>query len=142
MVRTYKKKTNREHVSTKPKNVPAKFKSGFLSEMDGRTELTRALKANYQTIIDDLGGETEIGHVKNALVERFVWLEAFLQTLELDMASGKITTDEALGKWVQAVNTLSALAKNLGLNKHKNKTGRWTEALLVSGGKNGDTNGR
>ena len=142
MVRTYKKKTDREHVSTKPKTVPAKFKSGFLAEMDGRTELTKALKANYQTIIDDLGGDEEISHIKNALIERFVWLEAFLHTLEQRMAAGELSTDEALGKWTQSVNALASLASKLGMNKAK--SGRWVETLMVAGAPqaNGHSNER
>jgi len=43
-----------------------------------------------------------VGHVKNALIERFVWLEAILQTLEHEMANGKIDKAESLGRWIQA----------------------------------------
>ena len=140
MPKKYIKKTDREYGKNKDQKLPQKFKTGFLAELDGRTELSRALRANYQTIIDDLGGDEEISHIKNALIERFVWLEAFLHTLEQRMAAGELSTDEALGKWTQSVNALASLASKLGMNKAK--SGRWVETLMVAGGRqNGDNYG-
>jgi hypothetical protein len=85
--------------------------------LDKRTDLARALRANYDDIVLDIGGPADVGHVKAALIERFVWLEAILQTLEHEMAQGKIDKSEALGKWIQAVNSLSGLAKVLGVDR-------------------------
>jgi hypothetical protein len=107
-------RTNRK---TKPQSLPDKFKSGFLEALDGRTDLAKCLRANYDAIVADVGGRDDVGHVKAALVERFVWLEAILQTLEHEMAHGKIDRGEALGKWIQAVNALSGLAKVLGVDR-------------------------
>ncbi|QDT56276.1 hypothetical protein Pan44_43290 [Caulifigura coniformis] len=101
----------------KDQTVPAKFKPGFLSALDGRTDLAKALRANYEELVADLGGPDELGRVKRALVERFVWLEAILQTIEHELVSGEIDRNEALGRWVQAVNSLSGLAKCLGIEK-------------------------
>jgi len=117
MVRTYTHKTDRRNRSTKPQTLPDKFQAGFLSTLDGRTELARALRANRDAIVDDIGGPDEISHVKAALVERFVWLEAILQTIEHEMATGKINKSDTLGRWIQAVNSLSGLAKVLGIER-------------------------
>ncbi|GEM_PF-1203103 len=112
-----KSKGTRTNVSTKPMTLPVKFKPGFLGEMDRRTELAKTLTANYQAIVADVGGPTEVGHVKAALIERFVWLEAIVQTLEHEMATGQIEKAEHLGRWIQAVNSLSGLAKALGVER-------------------------
>ena len=117
MTKTYIHKTDRRNGSHKPATLPAKFQTGFLSELDGRTELAKALRANYDSIVADVGGQSEISHVKGALIERFVWLEGILQTIEHEMVSGVTTKTEAIGRWIQAVNSLSGLAKVLGVER-------------------------
>jgi hypothetical protein len=112
-----KSRGTRVNKATKPMTLPVKFIPGFLGDMDRRTELAKTLKANYATIINDVGGPSEVGHVKAALIERFVWLEAIVQTLEHEMASGAIEKAEHLGRWIQAVNSLSGLAKALGVER-------------------------
>ena len=106
-------RTNRK---TMPQDLPVKFHAGFLAELDGRTELARALRADYDAIVSDVGGAEEIGHVKSALIERFVWLEAILRGIEQDLVNGTHKAD-VLGKWIQAVNSLSGLAKVLGIER-------------------------
>jgi hypothetical protein len=115
----YRPKTDRKNNHRKPTELPAKFKVGFLSTLDRRTDLAKALRTNRDQIVSDLGGLDEIGHVKNALIERFVWLEAILQSLEQEMASGQI---DKLGVWIQAVNSLSGLAKTLGIERKERTT--------------------
>jgi hypothetical protein len=117
MPRTYARKTDRRNGSHKPQDVPATFKPGFLSTLDGRTEVAKALRQNFDEIVSDIGGLDGVGHVKRALIERFVWLEAILQTIEHELVHGQINKAEALGRWVQAVNSLSGLAKVLGVEK-------------------------
>lgn len=114
MPRKYKPKTDRKNGHHKPTTLPAKFKVGFLSTLDRRTDLAKSLRSNRNAIVEDAGGPDEIGHVKNALVERFVWLEAILQSIEQEMAGGQI---DKLGTWIQAVNSLSGLAKTLGIER-------------------------
>src|SRR4051812_28868414 len=92
-------KTGRKNGKHKPQGLPAKFRPGFLSELDGRTDLAKSLRANRDMVVADVGGPDELSHVKGALVERFVWLEAILQTLEHEMARGKVDKGEALGRW-------------------------------------------
>ncbi len=124
MTKQYTHKTGRRNGSHKPVTLPPTFKTGFLTELDGRTELARALRANYDTIVADVGGPLEISHVKGALIERFVWLEGILQSIEHEMVSGVTTKTEAIGRWIQAVNSLSGLAKVLGVER-KNTSRPW-----------------
>lgn len=97
--------------------LPEKFSTGFLARIDGRTEVARALRANYDAIVADIGGSDEVGHVKAALIERFVWLEGILQTLEHEMSTGTTDRNEAIGRWIAAVNSLTGLAKTLGVQR-------------------------
>ena len=127
-------RTNRK---TKSESLPAKFRAGFLAELDGRTELSRALRANYDAIVADIGGPGEVGHIKASLIERFCWLEAILQTLEHDLASGAIDKSDAVGKWIQAVNSLSGLAKVLGVER-KAQSRPWLAAEVTNKGKEAD----
>lgn len=111
------KKTNRSNRSHLAQELSAKFQAGFLSTLDGRTDLAKALRANYDEIIADIGGKEETSHVKNALVECFVWLEAILQSIEHEMANGQISKTEAVSRWVQCVNSLVGLGKVLGIER-------------------------
>jgi hypothetical protein len=124
MPRRYVPKTDRKNNSHKVQSLPEKFRAGFLAALDGRTDLAKALRANYEQIVADVGGREDVGHVKSSLIERFCWLEAILQALETDMAKGAIDKAEALGKWIQAVNSLSGLAKVLGVDR-KAKSMPW-----------------
>lgn len=118
--------------------LPEKFSVGFLSDLDGRTDLARALRANRDAIVTDLGGDEELSHVKNALVERFVWLEGILHSIEHDMAKGQAPKTEAIGKWVQAVNSLSGLAKVLGTDRQNRIATAWEDVDANNTLSNGD----
>jgi hypothetical protein len=113
----------------KQKTLPGKYERGFLAKLDGRSEIAQRLRDNYEAISDDLGGVTELSHVKAALVERFVFLEAVLSKIEADMANHPAETQELLGRWIQAVNSLTGLSKVLGLDRRSKNV--WN-ALTVS----------
>lgn len=70
---------------TKRRELPSKYTIGFLATMDKRTELYERLSSTYASIVDDLGGYESIATTKLALVERFVWLQEILRSLELEM---------------------------------------------------------
>lgn len=125
MPRTYTKKTDREYKSSKVQAVPEKFQRGFLAALDGRTDLAKALRQNFETIVKDCGGADELSHVKSSLIERFVWLEAILQSIEHEMAAGTIDKTEAIRRWIQAVNSLSGLAKVLGVERRNRARSQW-----------------
>ncbi|WP_168564992.1 hypothetical protein [Crateriforma spongiae] len=110
-------KGTRKNKSHKPNKLPAKFTTGFLETLDARYAVAKQLRSNYESIVRDLGGEGAISHVRNAVIERFVFLEALLQDLEQKVISGELETDEVIGRWVQAMNSLSGLAKTIGLDR-------------------------
>jgi hypothetical protein len=108
----------------KPKNstIPAKFQVNFITALDQRTDIAKALRRSYEYIIADLGGAEQVGHVKNALIQRFCWLEKILEDLETGMATGALSKSDVIAKWIQAVNSLSGLAKVLGIERSKAKS--------------------
>lgn len=119
----------RKNSSHKAKNVPKKFKPGFLGDLDRRTEFARAMRANYEAIKSDLGSE-DLAHIKDVLVQRFVWLQAILESIETDMVKGTIDRREALSRWIQAINSLTGLAKVLGVER-RSSSQPWVSADLV-----------
>lgn len=102
----------------KTQTLPAKYEKGFLDKIDGRIELARSLKASYAELTDDLGGADGLSHVKRVLAEKFCWLSAILRGIELQIADGdKRESAELLGRWVQGLNSLTGLARTLGLER-------------------------
>jgi len=73
----YKRKTNRAYVNGKAHAVSSRFEPGFVAKLDGRTEVARMLRANYELIVADLGGEDELSYFQRSLIERALWMSAF-----------------------------------------------------------------
>jgi hypothetical protein len=116
------------------KELPHSYKPGYLAQLDRRTELFQRLNGNFLSVVEDLGGASEIGHVKQALVERFVFLEAVLHKIEADLANNPDATQDLIGKWIQAVNSLTGLAKTLGIERRANNPWTAVDALPASNG--------
>jgi len=98
------------------KSLPPRYEPGFLEKLDRRTEIFKVLRRSFTQIASDLGGEEELSHIQHALVERFVFLEATLTKIEHDMATNP-DGSEQFSRWVQAVNSLTGLAKTLGIQR-------------------------
>ena len=90
--------------------------------------MSKTLNRNFDAIVADLGGEDVLSQVKRSMIERFVFLAACLQTWENQIATqGTKGTEKLLGRWIQATNALTGIAKTLGLKivkpKHVTLTG-------------------
>lgn len=101
--------------SAKRRTLPTKYESGFLQRMDGRTEVAQRLRQNFGTIADEVGGD--LSHVKAALVERFVFLEAVMATTETEIAASPANAPALIGSWVQQLNAMVGLSKVLGIER-------------------------
>lgn len=124
--------TKRRNRSRRP-GLPAKYEPGWLAKLDGRTELAKQLRQSYVAVVDDLGGASEIGHIRHSLIERFVFMEAVLLGIEGQLAQVRTATDERearkteaelIGRWISAVNSMQGLAKVLGIER-KNTAQPW-----------------
>jgi hypothetical protein len=105
----------------KQRKLPEKFKPGFMSTLDHRSPIAKALRERFACIATDLGGINELSHIKASLLERFVFLEATISRLEAELAT---TNDAAsasliLSRLIQASNSHLGLAKTLGLERFK-----------------------
>ena len=107
----------RKHQNHKPTTLPAKFEAGFLEKLDGRTEVCKMLRAAYEEIVTDLGGEAGLSHVQAAIVERFVFLEATLRAWERRIIEHPKESEVILSRWIQALYSLSGLAKTIGIER-------------------------
>jgi hypothetical protein len=124
------RETERRHEKHPPKGttLPERYSKNFLSKLDGRIEIARELKAAYEEVTNDLGGVDTLSHAKRALAERFVWLEAIMRGIERKFV--ELNGDDAeasgqlLSRWVQAVNSLTGLARTLGLERRARKVER------------------
>jgi len=101
---------------TKTKQLPARYQAGFLGRMDGRTDLCKRLQSAFDEIMEDIGGADGQSHLRVALVERCVFLEFQLRRWEEKILAGTLP-DEAIGRWIQATNSLLGLSKTLGLGR-------------------------
>jgi len=102
----------------KQHKIPTKFEQNFLAKLDGRYELAKELKSCYAELTDDLGGVEGLSNVKKSLCERFVWLESIMRSIEIQIAESKQReAAELLGKWIQAVNSLTGIGRSLGLER-------------------------
>jgi hypothetical protein len=118
----------RKNESHRLQALPKKFRAGFLSALDGRTDLAKTLRANFELIVADLGGP-DVAHIKAALVERFVWAETLTQVIEYELARGEVDRSEALEKWLGTVKALVALAKVLGTDRRSTNQ-PWTTIIV------------
>lgn len=105
----------------KRSTLPARYEPGFLEEMDRRTEIYKKLREAYDEVVEDAGGELNLTHAKLCLCERFVFLEACLQTWETMIATNPAGTEQLLSRWIQGLNCLSGLAKTIGIERKAKK---------------------
>jgi hypothetical protein len=118
-----KAKGGRKNRKLKPA-LPERFEPGCVLALDQRTALAQRLRDNFASIVCDVGGEAELSHIKAALIERMVFLEAILGGVEADLMKPEAPAnrDKLVAQWVQAVNAYSGLAKVIGINRkaHEN----------------------
>ena len=98
--------------------VPKRYRPGFLRELDKRTDTYLRLSSAYERLINDLGGNySALSHAKLALVERFVWLEELIRTMEMRSLRKPSEAAELSSRIIQASNSLQGIARQIGLQK-------------------------
>lgn len=102
---------------TKLADIPAKYEPGFLLQMDKRRDLTQRLRATFDEIVDDTGGEDAQTRLRMSLIERFVFLEEVLRRWEVEIVTKPAENEQLLSRWVQASNALVGIAKQIGLER-------------------------
>jgi hypothetical protein len=117
--RVVQPKTGRKNVSSKEQQLPAAFSRGFLASLDGRTEICKALNSRRLKVIQDLGGDENIGRIKMTLIEKYIFAKAHLQSLEYEIVEGAEAAK--FDEWTKRLNSVLQIAKMLGIER-KEKT--------------------
>ena len=105
----------------KRKKLPARYKVGFLQRLDGRCELTKVLSSAFDEVTADAGGVENLSHTKLCLIERFVFLEYVLRQWENRITLNPKKSGKLLSRWVQGLNSLTGLARTIGLERRARK---------------------
>jgi hypothetical protein len=90
------------------------YKNDWLQKLDGRTAIAQELRQRQSALSNDLGGIASLSYQQRALIDRAIFLEYWLQQIELKLATG---ADFDSGQWVQAANSLSGIFSKLGLQR-------------------------
>jgi hypothetical protein len=101
--------------------LPVKYEAGFLRQLDPQSEIYRRLQASFQSVVDDVCGDEQLTHIQLALIERFVFLEATLQSWEAEIAQNPASHEKLLSRWIQALNCLTGLAGRIGIERAERK---------------------
>lgn len=102
---------------TKSKDLPARFTTGFMRGVDGRTELGLRLYECFESIVEDSGGLGAIPQTKLLLIERATFQSEICRALERSIVEAPAEHVDLLGKLAAATNTLIGLARTLGLER-------------------------
>lgn len=106
--------------------IPEKYAPDFITYLDKRTVMGKAVSDRYEALVADLGGADALSTVKHGLVRRFVWFEAMIEGIECRAASGEVVD---IGSWTQLVNSWLGVARLLGLERQARPIRRLHEHL-------------
>jgi len=102
-------------VSTKlTATLPETYSPAWLSRLDKRTKVWRAISARVAELESDAGGRETLSHAKRSLIQRTVFLELLCETSEMRFAAGE-TAD--VGSFTQCLNSLLGSYRLLGLER-------------------------
>lgn len=95
-------------------NIPETYHPNWLDQLDGRTATAQEMRRRYELLTNDLGGADRLSYQQRSLCTRALWLEAWLEIQERQLAEGQ---DFDAGKWTQGSNALLGLFRALGFEK-------------------------
>jgi hypothetical protein len=114
-------KNHKPYENQKGQTLPAKYAPGFLQQLDGRTRTFEKLHQAHIEILADVGGEESLSHIQKALIERFVFLEFSLRSIEARIAQDPKKSGHEINRWVTGLNSLLGLGKTIGLERRARK---------------------
>jgi len=94
--------------------IPEHYAPDFMERIDRRTVLGKAVLDLHTSLIEHLGGESEVTVTLRSVVNRYTWSEMILQGIECRAAGGE---EVDVGSWTQMTNTQIGLARLLGLER-------------------------
>jgi hypothetical protein len=112
------------------KDVPTKFKNGWLDELDGRMALAQSMRERFKEFARDVGGSETLSYAQRSLIERALWLEYWLANQERALAYGQKFD---VAKWIQGANSLQGLMYKLGLERRQTEVVTLTDYIESKG---------
>ncbi len=100
---------------------PKKYETNFLQKLDRRTASYQILNDGFNEVVSDMGGLDGLSHVQKSLAERYIFLEFVLRNVEKQMARNPKKSEELLSRWIQGLNSLTGLARTIGLHRKAKK---------------------
>ncbi len=94
--------------------LPARYRPGFVEQLDRRTVLGRAVQDRITAMEADLGGVDSLSHARRSLVRRAVWLELAVEAHELHLPEG-VGLDA--GAYSQLFNSYLGALRLLGIER-------------------------
>lgn len=95
-------------------SIPQEYSPDFMSRLDKRTVLGKAVNELHASLIEHVGGDGQVTVPLRSIVNRYTWSEMILQGMECRAAAGE---ELDVGSWTQMTNTQLGLARLLGLNR-------------------------
>jgi hypothetical protein len=111
-------------------SLPENYAPNFMTQLDMRTVLGRAVRERHDAILTDLGGAESLSTIKLSLVRRFVWFEAMIEGMECRAAASEPID---VGCWTQLVNSWLGIARILGLERRPKRLPSVQEYLKRNG---------
>ncbi len=111
----------RDYVNTRKMNLPEKYKPGYLTDMDRRTEIYQSIKKTLNECCDDLGGRESLSTIQLTLIERFCFLSFVVRNIEYAILTRPKEIDALLPKYLSVSNVIRQLSITLGLQRQARK---------------------
>ena len=94
--------------------MPDRYSDNWLSRLDRRTKVARAIMRRIGNLESDAGGAESLSHAKTSLIKRAAFLELILESYELRFANGELVD---IGGLTQTLNSLLGLYRLLGVER-------------------------
>jgi hypothetical protein len=109
--------------------LPDSYSTDWISKLDKRTKVARAVLERIEALEEDAGGADNLGHARRSLIRRAVWIEALCEGNELRVAAGEQVD---IGALTQLTNSLLGIYRSLGLERKAKRIPSLAERLAQS----------
>ena len=98
--------------------LPDSYSANWLTKLDKRTKIARAVLARIAELESDAGGADALSAARRSLIRHAAWLDAVVDSHELRLAQGEQLD---VGAYTQALNSLLGLFRLVGLERRSRK---------------------
>jgi hypothetical protein len=106
--------------------LPDSYSSDWLTKLDKRTKIARAVLGRISDLESDAGGTDALSSVRRSLIRHAAWLDAIVDSHELRLAAGE---ELDVGAYTQSLNSLLGLYRLIGLERKAKPVRRLRDAI-------------